>query len=308
MITEVSGLRVGHWTDDEARTGCTVVVFPEGTVASGEVRGGAPATRDMALLDPTRLVDRIDALVLSGGSAFGLAATDGVMRFCEERGMGLPTPGGPVPIVVGLSLFDLAVGDPSVRPGPAEGYAACEAAVAGPVEVGIVGAGTGATVGDPGSPDGRRPGGLVTATARSGDLIVAALVAVNAYGVPGGEDISASVAVPRPAGVSSDASPLGNTTIGLVATNAALDKLSCHLIAQSAHDGLARAVFPAHTRVDGDAFVAAAVGELDAATGGGAHAEAGVDGVRQMAVHVVAEAIRSLATPDGRGGPGAHPQ
>ena len=146
MITDVAGVRVGHWTDIEARTGCTVVLFPEGTLASGEVRGGAPATREFDLLDPHRLVHRLDAVVLSGGSAFGLAAADGVMRWLEERGVGFPTSAGPVPIVVGASLFDLAVGDPSVRPGPAEGYAACDAARADSVDVGPVGAGTGATI------------------------------------------------------------------------------------------------------------------------------------------------------------------
>src|SRR4029079_18617939 len=143
---DVDGVRVGHWTDSVARTGCTVVLFPDGTVASGEVRGGAPAEREMALLDPARTVTRIDALVLTGGSAFGLAAADGVMRFCEERGMGFPTAGGVVPIVVALGLYDLAVGDGSVRPGPDEGYAACEAAGGGAVALGRVGAGTGATI------------------------------------------------------------------------------------------------------------------------------------------------------------------
>src|SRR3954469_17968341 len=118
-VTAVDGVRVGHWTDAEARTGCTVVLFPEGTVASGEVRGGAPATRELALLAPERLVERIDALVLSGGSAFGLAAGDGVMAHLDEAGVGFPTGAGPVPIVVGLALFDLLVGDGSVRPGPA---------------------------------------------------------------------------------------------------------------------------------------------------------------------------------------------
>ena len=136
----MGGVRVGHWTDAAAQTGCTVVLFPDGTVASGEVRGGAPAEREMALLDPSRTVNRIDAVVLTGGSAYGLASADGVMRFCEERGMGFPTAGGVVPIVVALGLYDLAVGDGSVRPGPAEGYGACEAAAAGAVELGSVGA------------------------------------------------------------------------------------------------------------------------------------------------------------------------
>src|SRR5687768_2605806 len=169
----------------------------------------------MALLDPSRTVARIDGVVLTGGSAFGLAAADGVMRFCEERGMGVPTPGGPVPIVVGLGLFDLAVGDPAVRPGPAEGYAACEAATAGTdVALGPVGAGTGATVGPAAAGGPRVAGGMVTATARSGDLVVSALVAVNAFGAPGVAD---SAVLPAPGRL------LGNTTIGVVVTNARLD-------------------------------------------------------------------------------------
>ena len=278
MITDVPGVRVGHWTDPRALTGCTVALLPEGTMASGEVRGGAPATRETDLLHPTRAVTRVDAVLLTGGSAFGLAAADGVVRFCEERGLGVPTPAGPVPIVVALGLFDLAVGDPSVRPGVPEGYAACEAAVGGGFPLGAVGAGTGATVGgaSPGGP--RRPGGLVSATARSGDLVVSALVAVNAFGAPGVED---SAAPPVPGAL------LGNTTIGVVATNARLDKVGCHLLAQSAHDGLARTVFPAHTRFDGDAFVTAAVGTLDAPVD--------VDVVRALGVHAVAGAVRSLA-------------
>jgi L-aminopeptidase/D-esterase-like protein len=287
MITDVAGVRVGHWTDSEARTGCTVVLFPDGTVASGDVRGGAPATRELELLDPRRTVSRIDAVVLTGGSAFGLAAADGAMRFCEERGMGFATPVGPVPIVVALALFDLAVGDPAARPGPDEGYAACVAATDGPVELGLIGAGAGATVAKLGLPRDRRPGGLVSAGAEGGGLRVAALVAVNASGTPGADDRMAlelagahDVAEARVTGTG-----FVNTTIGVVATNARLDKMACHLVAQGGHDGLARSLFPAHTRGDGDAFVAAATGEL----------EADVDVVRALAVHVVAEAVRSLA-------------
>jgi L-aminopeptidase/D-esterase-like protein len=293
MITDVIGLRVGHWTDRVAATGCTVVLFPEGTVASGEVRGGAPASRETALLEPTSTISRLDALVLTGGSAFGLAAADGVMRFCEERGMGAPTPAGAVPIVVGLGLYDLWVGDPAVRPGPDQGYAACEAAATGEVELGRVGAGTGATVGTPDLGE-RRPGGLVSATARAGDLVVSALIVVNAFGVPGGDDTTApglAVALREQAlRLVGDAAPPGgdtgtNTVVGLVATNATLDKLGCLLLARSAHDGLARAVFPAHTSVDGDAFVATAVGQVVAEP----------DAVRALGIHVVAEAIRSIA-------------
>lgn len=275
-VTDVAGVRVGHWTDADARTGCTVVLFPEGTVASGEVRGGAPATREFALLEPQRLVERLDALVLSGGSAFGLAAADGAVRWLEERGVGFPTEGGPVPIVVGLSIFDLTVGDGRVRPGPAEGYAACDGATAQGIARGAVGAGTGATVDKWSGRDRARPGGLVSAVRRSGDLVVAALVVVNAVGAPGdhpGPDLDA---VPHPG--------FGNTTVGLVVTNARLGKLDCFRVAQGGHDGMARAILPPHTAYDGDALVAAATGEVDA------HAEH----VRALAVVVVEEAIRSL--------------
>jgi L-aminopeptidase/D-esterase-like protein len=168
VITDVAGVRVGHWTDPVARTGCTVVLLPEGTTASGEVRGGAPGTREFELLAPERLVQSVDAVVLTGGSAFGLAACDGVMRWCEEHGRGLPTRAARIPIVVGAVLYDLAVGDATVRPGAAEGYAACEAATGGSFAVGRVGAGTGATVAKWLGPDATRAGGLGSATERDG--------------------------------------------------------------------------------------------------------------------------------------------
>ena len=265
MLTDVAGVRVGHWTHPAARTGCTVVLLPEGTVASGEVRGGAPGTREWELLRPERLVQHIDAVVLCGGSAFGLAACDGVARWCEERGLGFPTAGGRVPIVVGAVLYDLGVGEPSVRPGPEEGYAACEAATAGLVATGAVGAGTGATVGKWRGPGSGRPGGLGTATARGPNgLVVAALIACNAWG-----DVRGDGATEQPDARSTlppwdgRVSPLTNTTIGLVVTNARLDKLGCLLVAQSGHDGLARALEPVHATVDGDALVAAATGAVE---------------------------------------------
>lgn len=261
MITDVPGVEVGHWTDPEARTGCTVVVLPEGSVASGEIRGGAPASRDFTLLDPVRTVATIDAVVLSGGSAFGLAAADGVMAGLEQRGRGFETSAGRVPIVVGLSLFDLAVGDPSVRPGAAHGRAALEAAAAGPHEVGGIGAGAGATVGKwSGEPT---PGGLGTAAVRSGPVVVAALVAVNAYGfIDDGRSVAEIGPPVRTA--SADGGHGSNTTIGVVATNAKADKVACHLLAQSAHDGLARSLLPAHTAADGDGMVAVSTGDVDA--------------------------------------------
>lgn len=292
MITDVAGITVGHWTDDAALTGCTVVRFPAGTVASGEVRGGAPATRETALLDPTRMVQRLDALVLTGGSAFGLASADGVMDALAREGVGFETAAGVVPIVVALALFDLGEGDGAVRPGPAEGRLALEAATGGPVPLGRVGAGTGATIDKWRGPDHRRPGGLVSASARTADgVVVSSLVAVNAFGSPGAS--SAEVSEWEPPVDEPD--PWSNTTIGLVATNATVDKLGCHLVAQSAHDGLARSVAPAHTAADGDAFVVAATGEVEAGD---------VRRIRAMAVTVVEEAIRSLAPPvPGAGNP-----
>jgi L-aminopeptidase/D-esterase-like protein len=280
VITEVPGIRVGHWSDEEARTGCTVVLLPAGTVASGEVRGGAPGTREWALLDPQRTVDRVNAVVLTGGSAFGLAACDGVSRWCAERGIGFPTGAGPVPIVVGMVLYDLAVGDPEVRPGPAEGYSACVAARPGASALlsGRLGAGTGATIGKWKGPGQSRPAGLGSAVARDGDLVVAALCAVNAIGEPrlpdeDGPRLPVLTAGPLPEQEA--------TTIGVVVTNAALDKVGCLRIAQAAHDGLARALDPVHAAGDGDALVAAATGPV------AAHVET----VRALTAWVVERAV-----------------
>lgn len=266
-IVDVPGVRVGHWTDDEAMTGCTVALLPAGAVASGEVRGGAPGTREWALLDPRRSVGTLSAVVLTGGSAFGLAACDGVMRWCEERGLGYPTPAGPVPIVVGMVLFDLGVGDPSVRPGPEQGYLACvdARAVGEAVLRGRVGAGAGATIGKwrgRGADGFARPAGIGSAVAHSGDLIVGALTAVNAFGEPrdAKEKGPRIPVLPDP----EDSSSVVATTIGVVVTNARLDKLACRQAAEAGHDGLARALEPAHTGGDGDALVVAATGSEDA--------------------------------------------
>ena len=283
MVSEVGGVRVGHWTNEAAQTGCTVVLLPEGTVASGEVRGGAPAAREFALLDPSRTVSRIDAVVLTGGSAFGLSAADGVMRFCEERGIGFPTAGGVVPIVVALGLYDLATGDGSVRPGPDAGYAACEAAAPGDVALGRVGAGAGATIAKWQGRDHARPGGLGGAVLRHDELIVAALVAVNAYGdiLQPGDD---TPRVPQPP-IETAEEAFANTTIGLIVTNAVLTKGQCLLIAQSGHDGMSRALSPAHSTADGDALIAAATGEVAAE----------VEPVRSLAAVAVERAIRSVS-------------
>ena len=278
---------VGHWTDPVARTGCTVVRLPDGSVASGEVRGGAPATREFDLLVPGRLVRHVDAVLLTGGSAFGLAAADGVVGACQAAGAGFATAAGPVPIVVGMAVYDLAVADPRVRPGPTEGAAAWGAARAGPVATGRVGAGTGATVGKWRGPAAARSGGLGCATRAAGDLVVAAIVVVNAAGdvlAPGEEpDGELQGLVPVPA-----AGAFGtNTTIGVVVTNGRVDELGCLAAAQGGHDGLARAIHPPHLSVDGDAIVDAATGEVDATP----------DHVRTLAVLAFAAAIRQALEP-----------
>lgn len=278
----VPGVRVGHWTNAVGHTGCTVVELPPGTVASFEVRGGAPACRELIPLLPDKSVTHVDAVCLTGGSVFGLAAADGVVRALAERGRGVGTPAGPVPIVPTLGLFDLAVGDPTARPGPEAGYAAA-AAAASVFETGRVGAGTGAHAGT-WRPEGPRGGGLGVAERRLGDVTVAAIVAVNALGDivsdAAGADPLAAVATLRDA---FDFGGRDHTTIGCVVTNARLDKVGCQVVAQGAHDGLARAITPPHTRFDGDGFVAAATGPVPAP----------VDVVRMLALLAVADAIRS---------------
>lgn len=309
MTDTISGLGVGHWTDREARTGVTVIVFPSGTVASGEVRGGAPATREFALLDPSRTVAAVDAVVLSGGSAFGLSAADGVMSELELADRGFPTRFGPVPIVVGLSLFDLAVGDPTVRPGADEGRVACREALASigqPIAGGRVGAGSGATVGKWGGAATDSGLGVATIVETIADsdgdrdhgvsrLVVTAIIAVNAFGFiddgslgddPGPPQSPAFGPGDVTADVAGDSTGRTNTTIGVIMTNARLGKADCLLLAQSGHDGLARSLLPAHTGVDGDALVAAATGELEV--------DADLMRLRALAQAAVVRAVRSV--------------
>ncbi len=285
-MTGLPGVRVGHWTDLHARTGCTVVLLPEGTVASGEVRGGAPATREFSLLEPSKLVHRIDAVLLTGGSAFGLDAAAGVMRFCEAEGSGYPTAGGVVPIVVAMGVFDLAVGDGAVRPGPEEGESACRDAAEGGFRTGSIGAGTGCTVDKWRGPENRRPGGLGTHTIADPDgLVVTAIAVVNAFGIvlQRGEE-PPTPAWPRDEAEAAfrTAGDAGNTVVGVILTNAVLTKADCLVVAQGGHDGIARTVHPPHTSVDGDAIVAAATGQDEART----------DRVRALAVSAFAAAIR----------------
>jgi L-aminopeptidase/D-esterase-like protein len=258
-LTDVPGLKVGHWTNLEAATGCTVVLCEPAAVAGVDVRGAAPGTRETDLLRPGSLVGRVDAILLTGGSAFGLAAASGVVNFLEERGRGFPTSAGPVPIVPAAVLFDLAIGRADVRPDPAAGYAACQAASDGPLAEGCVGAGTGATVAKLGGPIGPGPlkSGLGTHALRLPDgTVVAALVAVNALGSVVDPSTGGIIAAPRAAQQVEQPLAGTNTTLGVVATTARLDSAAINRLATIAHDGLAQAIRPAHTLYDGDTIFA----------------------------------------------------
>jgi len=264
-IRDVPGIRVGHWTDSVARTGCTVVLCPDaGAVAGVDVRGSAPGTRETDLLAPTALVDRINAICLAGGSAFGLGAADGVMRRLAERGIGFATGIRPVPIVPAAILFDLGVGDPNAFPDTDAGYAATMAAETddGPLE-GAVGAGTGATVAKLGGVADPHAGGVGSAARRlaSGDL-VGALVVNNALG-----DIHARdgrLLVGRQ-GDQSLPPPVVNTTLVVVATDVSLDRAQCRKLAQLGHDALARGIRPVHTLFDGDVVFTLSAGDAGSA-------------------------------------------
>ncbi|MGZ4240403.1 MAG: P1 family peptidase [Actinomycetota bacterium] len=251
MITAVPGVRVGHWTDERALTGCTVVLPPPGTTGSVVVPGGAPATHETDAIQPGRRVDEINAVLLTGGSAFGLGAANGVMRYLEERGIGHPTLAGVVPIVPAAAIFDLIVGDAAVRPGPDEAYAACEAASADEAREGNVGAGTGATVGKGADVENMSKGGLGGAARRDGDLVVGVIAVANAVGDVVDED-GTVIAGARAEPTGFPPVPGTNTTLACVATNAVLSKEECHRAAEMATAGLARAVRPVHTMFDGD--------------------------------------------------------
>jgi L-aminopeptidase/D-esterase-like protein len=269
-----AGFEVGHWTDHERATGCTVVLAPpEGAIASADVRGGGPGTRELDLLDPIANAQAVHAIVLTGGSAFGLAAADGVVRWLEEHGRGYETPGGVVPLVPAAVVYDLASGDPHARPGPDQGYAACESADA-EFPLGSVGAGTGAAVGKLlGRESAVKTGVGIAAQDLPQGPRLAALVVVNAFGDVLAEDGSV-LAGPR----SDDGSflrttkvlreqaieppsyrrgePLENTTLVCLVTDAELTKVGCGIVAKMAHAGMARAVDPVHSAVDGDVVFA----------------------------------------------------
>jgi L-aminopeptidase/D-esterase-like protein len=292
------GILVGNWTDRAGWTGCTVILVPEGSTAACEVRGGGPGTRESDLLTPAASAPGANAVLLTGGSAYGLAAADGVVQYLAERGVGFQTRAGIVPLVAGAVVFDLALGDPTARPGPAAGYAACEAA-AREVERGSVGAGTGCTVGKLLGPDGWTKGGLGFAgRTLAGGGKVAALAAVNAFGEVVAEDGSILAGVWRDGAyrrtvdlLARGESPLRpwreSTTLVCVLTDAELTKTQAWLAARAASAGVARAVDPAATAVDGDVVYCIATGRkvVDALTvaavGADVTASAIRDAVRQ---------------------------
>ncbi len=308
-LTDVPDIKVGHFTSKERPTGCTVVLCEAGAVAGVDVRGSAPGTRETDLLNPVNTVQQVQAIVLSGGSAFGLETAGGVMRYLEEHKIGFPVgPAGVVPIVPAAVLFDLNVGNPKIRPTAESGYQACAAANTGPVAQGNVGAGAGATVGKLFGQAFAMKSGSGTASAKAGEtgIIVAALAAVNAAGDvvnPKTGQIIAGARRPDGKGFRDSMaeimrgyqpeSQLGrNTTIGVVATNAAFDKAQMTKIAQMAHDGLARAINPVHTPFDGDTIFALSTGAVKGKVGVGA--------VGAIAAVVMAQAVlRAVAHAEG---------
>lgn len=256
-LCDVPGIKVGHATDLLGVTGCTVVLCEAGAVAGVDVRGAAPGTRETDLLRPDATVERVNAILLTGGSAYGLDAATGVMRWLEVHGQGFRTHVGVVPIVPGAVIFDLGIGDPKARPDATMGEAACEAANARAPAEGSVGVGTGATVAKLGGAARRLKGGIGTASVRLSEpaCTVAVLVVANAVGDIV-DEAGRPLAQRRPRGgpLAGGPEPGTNTTIGVVATDLPLDKAGCTRLAMVAHDGLALAVRPAHTAMDGDAF------------------------------------------------------
>jgi L-aminopeptidase/D-esterase-like protein len=313
-ITDVAGLRVGHHTDPRRPTGCTVVIAEGGATCGVDVRGAAPGTRETDLLDPVNSVDRVHAILLAGGSAFGLDAAGGVVAWLEERGIGLPVGPARVPIVPAAILFDLWVGDAAIRPDAASGRAACDAAADGPVAEGSVGAGTGASVGKLWGIHRAMKGGIGTASLRVGGATVGAIVVVNAVG----DVVDPASGRPIAGALTADGSDLAGTTasllagdlppprdrgsattIGCVATDLALGKAECRRLAQCAHDGLARTIDPVHTAFDGDTMFALATGRSDATV----HPVALAAAIAAVTAEAVLRAIRAATEVTGPGVP-----
>ena len=296
-LTDVPGLKVGHWTDRSAATGCTVVLCTRGAVAGVDVQGVAPGTRDIGLLNPLCEVDRVNGIVLAGGAAYGLAAADGVMNWLEKRGVGRDMGVGRIPIVPAASLYDLQLGRADVRPGVTSGYVACDKATGGRFDQGSVGAGTGAAVGKALGATWATKSGLGSAShALNDEVVVAALVVVNAFGAVYDPQRQTLIAGARlsSGGFADTAAGLNNitasqaaglagtsTTLAVVATNAALSKGEATQVSQTAQKGFARTIQPIHPSFDGSVIFGLSYGER----------EARVADVAEVAAQVVAEAV-----------------
>lgn len=274
------GVLAGHWSDSVGRTGCTVVLAPAGAVGGVDVRGAAPGTLGTDALAPGMLIQHLHGVLLTGGSAFGLSAAGGVMRFLEEQGFGYELASVRVPILAGAVIFDLPNGDPKARPGPDAGYAACQAATRTP-QVGAVGAGTGATVAKGGDGSQVRPGGVGIAVGKAGGASVAALMVVNSVGGIFDQERQEWVAPLSAWDRASNLVPGANTTIGVVVSDAKLSKEQANRIATVAHDGIARAIRPSHTMYDGDTIFCMATGAVAAP----------YDAVEALAADLVGSAI-----------------
>lgn len=292
-VTAVDGVAVGHWTDTKSITGVTVMTFPEPNVAAVEIRGAGPGTREIGLLGAGMKVETIQALVFAGGSAFGLAAADGVMTELEADGRGHPKPPWVVPIVPAAIIFDLMIGAGDVRPGPAEGAAAYRAATTDPVELGSVGAGTGATISNWRGPEEAQKGGIGSAAKTVGGATVGVLVVLNAGGdifSLEGEPLSGGPHVPTMHGF--PRRTLEQTTLISIATDARLSRVDLQRLCVRAHDALGACIRPVHTRYDGDIAFAVSCGEV----------EGDLDELSEIVFEVVGRAIGvavSEATPLG---------
>ena len=312
-ITRVAGIEVGHFTDTRRPTGCTVVMAREGAVAGVDVRGAAPGTRETDLLHPSNLVDKVHAIMLAGGSAWGLEAATGAVRWLEERGVGLDVAVGRLPIVPAAVLFDLLVGDMRIRPDAAAGYAACAAASGADPAEGNVGAGAGAVVGKVFGIQHAMKGGVGTASVTVDGVTVGALIACNALGDVIDPDTAQVMAGAR----TDDGRALRdtrrallrgqppqpllagtNTTIGVVATDAILTKAQAHRLAIAAHDGLARSINPVHTMSDGDTLFSLGTGRAGKSLGMMVLATMAAEATARATVRAV-QAARSVTTADG---------
>jgi L-aminopeptidase/D-esterase-like protein len=314
LLPPPKGFRIGHWTDARARTGCTVVIAPPGARGGVDVRGGGTGTREVEALSPLANAEGPGAVLLTGGSAFGLAAADGVMRWLAERGEGRPTPSGVVPLVPAAVVFDLSEAGPAVRPGADEGYAACERASTGVPERGALGAGTGAAVGKLLGRDRATRGGVgYAARTLASGAVVASIAVANAFGdvvtedgdllgAPRGDHGELIRTAERLGSLPGPPEPLaartiGNTTLACVMTDASLDKRSCAIVARMASAGIARAVDPAFTSVDGDVVFCLASGAPPAPAPGPAATWA-LAVLGAVAANVTAGAIRDAVRPD----------